>query len=280
MIKAILNHPMRVTGRLIWLAAELGLFAAGYLVMVTLKPGGPTQTSRSRWLRWTCRRGLRIFNVTLQTVGVAPSEGLIVSNHLGYIDVLVLASLAPTTFVAKHEVARWPVFGWYARKAGTLFVNRGKRTDAARSAQEIEEVLGAGALITLFPEGTSSGGETVLPFKSALLAPAARGNHPITVSCIQYSIEDGNAADDVCYWGDMTLVPHLINLLAKREVSAHLAFQPVTTRVSDRKELARQLHAEVLALRIRSPLPKRTGDSVSPSVSPVSPTARPAPNPI
>jgi hypothetical protein len=136
-----------------------------------------------------------------------------------------------------------------ASRAGTLFVDRTKRSDAGRLAEEIQAVIDSGALVILFPEGTSSDGSTVLPFKSSLLEPAARQKHPITAGLIGYELEDGDVSGEVCYWKDMTLLPHLINLLGKRGVKARLRLGQLSGGSSDRKELARQLHARVVGLR-------------------------------
>lgn len=107
-----------------------------------------------------------------------------------------------------------------------------------------------------FPEGTSSNGQQVLPFKSALLAPVAGHKHPISVSALQYALAIGDVHEEVCYWKDMTLLTHLLNLLSKQEVAVRVRFSQVEPEVSDRKVLARQLHAEISKLNnsIRSSL--------------------------
>jgi 1-acyl-sn-glycerol-3-phosphate acyltransferase len=150
--------------------------------------------------------------------------------------------------VAKREVQSWPVFGWFASLAGTIFVRRERRSQTGRAISEIQSALDGGALVALFPEGTSSSGDTVLPFKSALLEPATDPRHPLAACGLGFEIEDGRVADEVCYWRDMTLVPHLLNLLGKRGVSAFVSFSRIQERAGDRKQLAQQLHAEVRRL--------------------------------
>jgi 1-acyl-sn-glycerol-3-phosphate acyltransferase len=194
---------------------------------------------------------LRIFKLKPQVTGAIPASGLLVCNHLSYLDVLVLAALAPCVFVAKHDVKHWPILGWFARLAGTIFVHRDKRSLVWETTREIQTALQAGLLVVLFPEGTSSGGETVLPFKSSLLEPAAPNSHPLAAGCLSYGIDDGDAGEEVCYWKDMTLVPHLINLLSKRAVHASVRLRAIREGHSDRKELARQLRAEVLRLKLK-----------------------------
>jgi 1-acyl-sn-glycerol-3-phosphate acyltransferase len=146
-------------------------------------------------------------------------------------------------------VRGWPVFGWFAKCGGTLFVDRERRAQVGKTTNEIQTALDQGALVVLFPEGTSSNGETVLPFKSSLLEPAARQTHSLFASLIQYKIDDGDVGEEICYWKDMTLVPHLINLLSKKKIYASVRFTQIREGSPDRKELARQLHSEILRLK-------------------------------
>jgi 1-acyl-sn-glycerol-3-phosphate acyltransferase len=115
--------------------------------------------------------------------------------------------------------------------------------------EEIQTVLNQGTLVILFPEGTSSDGQNVLPFKSSLLEPATRQTHPLAVGCIGYALEDGNMSMEVCYWGDVTFFPHMLNLLSKRAVRAFVRFARFERSRTDRKELAQQLRLEVLKLK-------------------------------
>ena len=161
----------------------------------------------------------------------------------------MLSALTPAVFVAKREVKHWPVFGWFARLGGTLFVDREKRAQVGELNRAMQAVLEQGALVILFPEGTSSDGQNVLPFKSSLLEPATRCVYPLSASLIEYRLEDGDVGEEVCYWKDMTFVPHLINLLSKRRVEVLVRFSELRRASADRKALARQLHSEVLKLK-------------------------------
>jgi 1-acyl-sn-glycerol-3-phosphate acyltransferase len=178
---------------------------------------------------------------------------LLVCNHLSYLDILVLSAITPCTFVSKSEVKRWPVFGWFASLAGTLFVRRDKRSDVLRAAREIRRVMDNGALVVLFPEGTTSDGRQVLPFKTSLLESA--NGHPcaITAGSIDYALSNGDVAEEVCYWKDMTLVPHLLNLFSKSSVTAEIRFAEIEHRPESRKHLARQLYSEVVRLKANPP---------------------------
>ncbi len=248
-MNASLKHPVRITGRLLWLVAELVLASVTFVFRCAFVSGDEALTARAAWLQSHARRVMRVFGAHTQASGPIPSGGLLVCNHLSYLDVLALASLTPAVFVAKREVKSWPVFGWFARLAGTLFVDRARRTHVGQVTNEIQTALNNGVLVILFPEGTSSGGETVLPFKSSLLEPATRQCHSLSAGLIQYQLEDGDVSEEVCYWKDMTLVPHLVNLLSKRTIHASVHFTRLREGSTNRKELARQLHSEVLRLK-------------------------------
>ena len=244
-----LNHPLRVTGRLFWLGSELVLAALNYGIQRASCPRELLSSMRAAWLQNSSRRVLRVFRIETQVEGNIPSRGLLVCNHLSYLDILFLAALAPCVFVAKSEVKQWPVFGWFAKLAGTVFVHREQRAQAGQTVKEIETALQTDSLVVLFPEGTSSDGHTVLPFKSSLLEPAARQARPLSAGLIQYALGDGDVGEEVCYWKDMTLVPHLINLCSKRAVQASVHFKQLREGNADRKQLARQLHAEILRMK-------------------------------
>ncbi len=184
-----------------------------------------------------------------ETIGPIPSHGLLIANHLSYLDIVLIAALTPVRFVCKSEVKSWPVFGFFARCGGSIFINRTRRTETTRANGELTIALNGGQLSVLFPEGTSTGGTSVLPFKSSLLEPVVGADQLVFVAHISYALAEGKVADDVCYWGDMTLLPHLFKLLGKRGLRARIAFAPITKRPSDRKELAKQLHREVLRLK-------------------------------
>lgn len=241
---------LRFAFRAVWFSAELFGFLCDF-AWRSLKHGGAlTQSERSRWLQRSARRSLKIFSVKTVSAGAPPETGLLVSNHLSYLDILVLVSLMPAVFVAKSEVKHWPVFGWFATRAGTLFVIRSRRSDVVRMNQEIEAKLARGDVLVLFPEGTSWDGSRVLPFKSSLLEPVIGSAHPLTVAHISYTLADGDVANDVCYWGDATFFPHMLKLMTKRCVVACVHFAPVKNPATDRKELAAQLHAKVSQMKM------------------------------
>lgn len=199
-----------------------------------------------RWSRFACL----VLGVRVTTRRAMPSSGLLVSNHLSYIDIIGLSSIRPCVFVAKRDVATWPLFGWLARAAGTIFVDRERRFSSPKAVDVIEDAIAGGSVVVIFPEATSSDGSTVLPFKSALLESGVQLRCPVTAASLDYSLDDGSVADEVCYWRDMTLVPHLLNLLFKREIRASYAFSPAKIREGNRKQIARELRDEIVEMRI------------------------------
>jgi 1-acyl-sn-glycerol-3-phosphate acyltransferase len=171
---------------------------------------------------------------------------------LSYLDILVIASITPAVFVSKSEVRHWPLIGWLTALAGTLFIERERRTHVGPINREIAAAMADGALIVVFPEGTSTNSEQVLPFRSPLLEPVTSGVHPISTGYLHYELDGGDARNEVCYWGDHTFFPHAVNLLGKRRVRATMRFGTFQRTTDDRKELAVQLREAVLKLKADS----------------------------
>jgi 1-acyl-sn-glycerol-3-phosphate acyltransferase len=244
-----MRKSIRLALRSVWLCAELLLITADFAFLALRHAGSPPLRARTLWLRRSSRRVLRILAVEIQTTGPCPRDGLLVSNHVSYLDILVLITLTPAVFVSKSEVKQWPVFGWFARMAGTIFLQRARRTDVARIAEEIGTVLRAGHLVVLFPEGTSTNGRQVLPFRSSLLEPVNGQKHLLSVGCIGYDVVGGCTENDVCYWGDMSFFPHLVRLMTQEKVRVRVRFSMVERGTDNRKDLARRLHAEVVRLK-------------------------------
>ena len=240
---------LRKLGRSCWFTAEVSWAVIDYARRAAFAPAKTKRLARAAWLQRASRRHLRIFNFSASVTGPIPQQGLLVSNHLSYLDILVLSSITPAVFVSKAEVRKWPLFGWLAMLAGTVFVNRERRTQVGQTNQEIEQALAENTLVVLFPEGTSSDGKQLLPFKTSLLEPVARDPHDIATCWLHYELTDGDAGQEVCYWGDHSFFPHLMNLIGKRAIRAEIRFGTFKKETTDRKELARQLNAAVGVLK-------------------------------
>jgi len=184
----------------------------------------------------------------VKLVGRRPTHGLCVSNHVSYIDIPAHASVGPALLVSKRDVLYWPVFGQLAFMCGTLFIEREKRGDVANVGNQMEGVMKTGVPLIVFPEGTSSDGRDVLPFKSSLFQPAIDHHWPVTPMWIGYELEDGSVENEVAYFGDMTLFPHLLNLFTKRGLRATIVYGNPIQDAKDRKELCRKAHEAVVTL--------------------------------
>jgi 1-acyl-sn-glycerol-3-phosphate acyltransferase len=242
---------LRTVGRAGWFAWEVGVITLNYFLTAARAPKEKQRLERAAWLSRSSRRHLKIFGYSASVSGDIPKQGLLITNHLSYLDVLTISSVTPAVFVSKAEVRHWPLFGWLAAIAGTVFVERERRTHVGEVNREIETALAAGALVVVFAEGTSTNGQTILPFRTSLLEPAARGGHEISVGWLHYELEagDGDAATEVCYWGDHSFFPHVVNLLGKKSIHATLRFAKFQRTTDDRKVLAGQLHTAVEELK-------------------------------
>src|SRR6266446_9871372 len=148
----------------IWRAFAVGFFSSYALVesAVSIRFLARARRLRARaaWLHRWCSFACRVLGVRVTTCGSMPTSGLLVCNHLSYLDVIVLSSIGPCIFVAKRDVAGWPLFGWLAKAAGTIFVDRENRLSSPAVVDLVRAALASGSVVVLFPEGTSSDGST------------------------------------------------------------------------------------------------------------------------
>lgn len=202
-----------------------------------------------RWLQWMLRCALCIVGGRLRVEGVPPRDGLIVCNHLSYVDIAALGSACPCSFVSKAEVRRWPFIGWAAELAGTVFVRRAHRSEVAGQVEDIKQAIIRGIPIVLFPEGTSTDGSQVLPFRSALLQAALETGCNVTPAALSYRADPpADAVKDICWWGGIRFLPHLWRFLALRSFDVGLFFGHSCPPQIDRKAEAVRLHGEVCRL--------------------------------
>ena len=194
-----------------------------------------------------------LFGIHIHVIGKpVTGEGvLMVANHTSWADIIIFSAVTPLSFVAKAEVARWPFFGTLARLQRTVFVERERRSATGETRDEIRERLLDGDTLLLFPEGTSHTGNTVLPFKSALLGAAQAvlkgGRHvqvqPISVAFTGlHGLPLGRENRPLFAWyGDMEMVPHLWEALLAGPLDVVVQFhQPLSLDQMDRKTLARR----------------------------------------
>ena len=203
--------------------------------------------TRSRWIvRTWARLCARVVGLRIRTSGRIPPPGYVVANHCGYLDVLLIGSRLDACFVAKTEIAGWPVLGWLASGTGTIFIDRKAARDVLRVSERIREAADAGRHVVLFPEGGSSDGSAVLPFRSALLQVAADDRRPVHPLALGYSTPEGEppAREAVCWWGGASFAPHLWKLLGIRRIDGWIEFlDPVTGET--RRELSEKARDEI-----------------------------------
>jgi 1-acyl-sn-glycerol-3-phosphate acyltransferase len=244
------HNPVRSGLKTALLATALLEVAASFALQRPRFSGGKPLTARERanWLQDAACTVLKRIGMEVVMEGDPPLHGLVVSNHLSYLDVLAYASIAPCVFVAKQEVQSWPVFGTFATMAGTIYVDRERRTANGGAAALIERTLQASVPVVLFPEGTSSDGDSVLRFHSRFFEPAVRANAVVTAAAIGYAsstAEEGALA----YRGSDVFAPHLVQTLGQHNLEARVAFAATGRPYADRKEAARVTQAEVELLR-------------------------------
>jgi 1-acyl-sn-glycerol-3-phosphate acyltransferase len=202
----------------------------------------------------------RLLQARIRVTGdaIAPGPCLLAVNHTSWLDIVVLSAVAPVSFIAKSEVNGWPFFGSLARLQRSLFIERDRRTATGAFRDLMQYRLGLGDRLVLFPEGTSSDGNRVLPFKSALMGAVetqvgdARGERrpvpvqPVTVAYTHlHGLPIGRRERPFFAWyGDMDLVPHLWEALRRGPIDVEVCFHaPVTVNdLDNRKRLA--LHCE------------------------------------
>jgi lyso-ornithine lipid O-acyltransferase len=198
-----------------------------------------------------CRRIVHAMGVECSVEGGLPAYGAVVSNHLSYLDILVFGSLRPFVMVAKSEVRSWPLIGRLAANAGTVFVVRGGGPPTWPSVNAaMAAAYRSGLPVLFFPEGTTSDGSTVLPFRRGLFHSVLNEGVPLRVAGLGFSIAEGGAsiARDVCWWGDALLAPHLFRLLGLPRIRAEVEFGAEVTERDDRFVLSQTARARVAEL--------------------------------
>ncbi len=215
-----------------------------------------TRVRRADWLHRFCARAMRRLGVTVTVHGSFPERGSLITNHQSYLDIVMLASLHPCVFVSKAELVQVPVIGWMTTMSGTVFVERGRGGSALKAGAGLKAASAAGLPVVFFPEGTTTDGRTMLPFRSGLLAQAMTEGDPISAGYITYSIGPDNGPDvsveQNVSWGDLSMFTHIFTFLGLRGVHAdvHFAAQPIafSSDVLHRKAAAVEARSAVAAL--------------------------------
>ncbi len=205
----------------------------------------------------TFRLVLFLASIKRRVHGPKPERGtLILSNHVSWLDIVLIGATVPVNFVSKDDIARWPLFGLLARVAGTIFISRKKVGETMKQKNAMQKKLAAGERVVLFAEGSTGNGTIVLPFKSSLLAAAEtpEDKKPIKIQpmTLVFSKLRGLPMSrrmriEYAWVGHLSLVPHMLKVLAGPPIRVDLIFHPPTDLASHkgRKELAKAAHAQV-----------------------------------
>jgi lyso-ornithine lipid O-acyltransferase len=228
------------------------------LQLLFLKTGSRYARSFPHWYH---RQVCKLIGIRLNVEGeIAEQQGvLIIANHVSWLDIAVLSAVAPVSFVAKQEVASWPFVSWLAKLQRSVFVDRNRRNEVGDKANEILERLAGGDHIVLFAEGTSSDGNSVVPFKTALFAaakPAGGAKMGAKVSAqtlaLTYPKIYGlplcrRGRHVIAWYGDMDMASHAWRLLGLGPIDAHIRIGPPVPldAFPDRKALARYAEHKV-----------------------------------
>lgn len=229
----------RIGAVLLWTAGLTLIWAAGNLLFL-LFPG-----SKLRWRHSVVKNWARGFGWMLgmrtRVIGKPPpAPFFLVSNHLGYADIILLLSQLDGVFIAKREMRSWPVLGPLAHIFGSIWVNREVRRDAIRVLDLIDEAVARGDGVMLFAEGTTSAGDGLLPMRSALFDWAAREQYPVHFAALTYQTRSDTipAHMSVCWWGEMRFGPHFWDLCRMRGFEATVEFGADPITAPTRGELA------------------------------------------
>jgi 1-acyl-sn-glycerol-3-phosphate acyltransferase len=199
---------------------------------------------------------IKLLGIRLKVTGNPPQRGLLVANHLSYLDILIFGAALPCCLVSKIEISRWPFFGPLARAGGTLFIDRSSLASAQAVTAQIAERLQGSVPVLFFPEGTSTDGAQVLPFHARLFTPAVVVRAPITAIAVRYVPSDASPESSLCWFGDAPFLPHIWQALGAADFTAEVHF--AEPRIfTDRRTAAKVTHAEVETMRETGVLAER-----------------------
>ena len=204
-------------------------------------PSIDAHARRAHIRRWS-RRLLHLMNLDIRMAGALQHPNvLVVANHVSWLDIFALHAVGPVRFIAKSEIARWPLLGRLVAGVGTLFIERARRHDTHRVNQEVSRALADGDIVAVFPEGTVTDGTTLLPFKGSLLQPIVDAAGAVQPVVIRYRTSDGQVSTIPAYVDDVTFMGSLWRICGARGLVVDLtALPPLTAQGKHRRELARE----------------------------------------
>ena len=226
----------------------------GYITHLTQKDPYLRRKKYSQLVQWICNLCCQTFGLKVYTVNEPPagSPGLIVGNHMGFIDILASGSMRPMLYVTSKEMHETPVLGLLTEMGGCIYVERRSRLGIQNELKHIIQALQEGLNVCLYPEATSTNGEQVLPFKRTLMTAAAHAQVPIHPYVINFKSVDGQPftlknRDSVCWYGDISFITSMIAAFSLKYVEVEIEFlPPVYPKVEDdRAKLANHIHSMI-----------------------------------
>ncbi len=241
-----------------WLRAGVHIALALFLAGVVF-PLAKTE-QRAHILQWWSAKLLHILNIRLRISGRRLPEHarntIVTSNHISWLDIFVINAAHPARFVAKSEIRGWPVVGWLCHAAGTIFIQRGKRSDTARIAAVMHDALQEGDTLGLFPEGTTTLGDHLLKFNSSLFEPAIANKVHLAPVAIRYGDANGGLCEAAAFIGETSFFESMGQIIGQRTMTVQLMFAPhIDAAGLTRRELAAQAEVAV-ATQLGVALPK------------------------
>lgn len=240
----------------------VGLLASACIIQPALwiNPQRNHQRIRLPIVQWWFRRVAAAVRLRVTVVGQPPPEqALYVSNHITWMDIIVVGSQIRASFVSKQEVRNWPVIGWMCAVAGTIFIRRGSLDSASATQDTLRAALDAGKSIAVFPEGTSTDGATVKPFKRRLFVPAMEAGCVVQPISLRYP--DGDQPNLVVpYIDDDNLFSNVLRVIRLPEIPVRVTFGAPLEPTDDPRALA---HAawEISHAGVTSPSPQPRASS-------------------
>ena len=188
--------------------------------------------------------------------GGTDARVMIVANHVSWLDIYAINTVRAARFIAKSEVRRWPVIGWLCEQAGTFFVERARKRHTAQINEQVAAALMQGDTVAVFPEGTTTAGDVVLPFHASLLQPALKCDALLYPVAIRYTRADGSLCSEADYQGDKSFLDTLSLMVTQPVIYAKLQFLPPPTCTGKRRcELAHEA-AQLIASALDVPAPR------------------------
>lgn len=226
--------------------------AVGLGVCFFLFPWLKKDAQKNHIQRWS-KKLLIIFNVRVTfNLAHATPGSILISNHISWLDIFVINSLAPCRFVAKADIRSWPILGWLAERGGTIYISRGSKADVRRIYQYLIEQIEAGERVAFFPEGTTSSQGTVLPFHANLFEAAIHAKVAVQPLALRYLDSAGELDRAVEFIDDMSAATSLVNVLRRDEITVELhGLTHIASEGAHRRDLAAaSRQAVAMALQI------------------------------